>query len=116
MGTFAVQIAKSFGAEVTGVCSTRNVDTVRSIAADRLIDYTREDFTKSGQRYDLFFDCVANHSLPACRRVLVPKGIAVMVGDLTGRGMIGILARLVTALVLSRFGSQKLLTFLARPN
>jgi len=80
------------------------------------MDYAEEDFTKSGQRYDLIFDCVGNHSLSACRRVLNPKGTTVMVGDLTGRGMMGILARLITALVLSLFGSQKFVTFLARPN
>ncbi len=74
VGTLAVQIAKSFGAEVTGVCSTRNVDLVRSLGADRVIDYTQEDFTKSGQGYDLIFDCVGNHSLSAYRRVLSPKG------------------------------------------
>ena len=116
VGTFAVQIAKSFGAEVTGVCSTRNMEMVRSIGADQVIDYTQEDFTKRGQRYDLIFDCVGNHSLSACRRVLNLKGITVMVGDLTGRGMIGILARLITAFVLSLFGSQKFVTFLARPS
>ena len=116
VGTFAVQIAKSFGAEVHGVCSTSNVDTVRSIGADHIIDYTQEDFTESGQRYDLLFDCVGNHSLSACRRILNPKGICIMVGDKSGRGMIGVLARLIAALALSGFGSQKLVTFLARPN
>jgi len=116
VGTFAVQIAKSFGAEVTGVCSTRNVDMVRSIGADQSIDYTHEDFTKLGQRYDLIFDCVGNHSLSELRRVLNPNGICVMVGDLTGRGGLGIMARLFTALVLSQFGSQRLVTFLAKPN
>jgi NADPH:quinone reductase-like Zn-dependent oxidoreductase len=116
VGTFAVQIAKSFGAEVTGVCSTRNVDMIRSIGADHAIDYTQMDFTKGGHIYDLIFDCVGNHSLSACRRVLSPKGICVMVGELTGRGMIGIVARLITALVLSRFVSQKFVPFLARPN
>jgi NADPH:quinone reductase-like Zn-dependent oxidoreductase len=80
VGTFAVQIAKSLGAEVTGVCSTRNVDMVRSIGADRVIDYTQEDFTKTGQRYDLILDCVGNHSLLTCRRFLTPKGIHVGVG------------------------------------
>src|SRR6266852_1601787 len=115
VGTFAVQIAKWFGADVTGVCSTRNVDMVRSIVADHVIDYTQEDFTKRGQRYDLIFDCVGNHSLSASRRVLNPKGTVVMVGERTGRGAIGILARLITALVVSRFTSQKLRTFLARP-
>jgi NADPH:quinone reductase-like Zn-dependent oxidoreductase len=114
VGTFAVQIAKSFGADVTGVCSTRNVDMVRSIGADRVIDYTQEDFTKSGQRYDLIFDCVGNHSLLACRRVLTPKGIYIAVGGPSGRWMIGPLARAITAPVLSRFVSQKLFMVLAK--
>ncbi len=116
VGTFAVQIAKSFGADVTGVCSTRNVDMVRSIGADQVIDYTEQDLAKSGQRYDLFFDCVGNHSLSACRRVLNPKGTYIAVGGPSGRWMIGPLARLITALVLSRFVSQKCVPFLARPN
>ena len=80
MGTFAVQIAKSFGAEVTGVCSTRKLDMVRSIGADHVIDYTQEDFTKSGQRYDLILDVVANRSIFDYKRALSPKGIYVMVG------------------------------------
>ncbi len=115
VGTFAVQIAKSFGAEVTGVCSTWNVKVVRSIGADHVIDYNQENFTTSDQRYNLIFDCIGNHSLSACRRVLNPKGTYVMVGDRSGRGMFGILSRLVAALVLSRFVGQKLVTFLARP-
>src|SRR5213083_1042033 len=73
VGTFAVQIAKSFGADVTGVCSTRNVEMVRSIGAKQVFDYTREDFTKSGRHYDLILDCVGNHSLSAHRRVLNSK-------------------------------------------
>ena len=111
MGTFAVQLAKSCGAEVTGVCSTRNVGMVRSIGADRVIDYTQEDFTKMGQRYDLFLDCVGNHSLLACRRVLNPKGTYVPVGGTAGRWMIGPLARAIATLVLSWFVSQKLVNF-----
>jgi NADPH:quinone reductase-like Zn-dependent oxidoreductase len=108
VGTFAVQIAKSFGADVTGVCSSRNMDMVRSIGADRVIDYTREDFTRSGQRYDLFFDCIGQHSLSVCRRVLNPKGIYVGAGGPSDRWMIGPIARLIKSLVLSWFGSQKL--------
>jgi NADPH:quinone reductase-like Zn-dependent oxidoreductase len=117
VGTFAVQIAKWLGAGVTGVCSTRNVDMVRSIGADQVIDYTREDFTRSGQRYDLFFDGVGNHSLSACRRVLKPKGTYVPFGGEAGRWMLGSLARAVTTRVISPFVSQKLVTFfLAKAN
>jgi NADPH:quinone reductase-like Zn-dependent oxidoreductase len=111
VGTFAVQLTKSFGAEVTGVCSTRNLSMVRSLGADRAIDYTREDFTKSEQRYDLFLDCIANHSLLACTRVLNPKGIYVPVGGSAGRWMIGTLGRSIVALVLSWFISQILVIF-----
>jgi len=114
VGTFAVQIAKSFGTDVTGVCSTRNVEMVRSIGADRVVDYTQEDFTNSGQRYDLIFDCVGNHSLSACRCVLNPKGIYIAVGGPSGRWMIGPLARAIIAPVLSRFVSQKLVLVLVR--
>ncbi len=77
VGTFAVQLAKSFGAEVIGVCSTRKLGMVRSIGADQVIDYTQEDFTQNGQRYDLIFDIVANHSVSECIRALKPKGIYV---------------------------------------
>jgi NADPH:quinone reductase-like Zn-dependent oxidoreductase len=108
VGTFAVQIAKSFGAAVTGVCSTRNVDMVRAIGADHVVDYTQQDFTQGGQRYDLIFDCVGNHPLLACRRVLNPGGTYIPVGGEGDRWMIGLLARSITALVLSWFASQKL--------
>jgi NADPH:quinone reductase-like Zn-dependent oxidoreductase len=84
VGTFAVQIAKSMGAEVTGVCSTRNVEMVRSIGADHVFDYTREDYTKSGKQYDLIIDNVANHSLLANRRALKPEGILILVGGASG--------------------------------
>jgi NADPH:quinone reductase-like Zn-dependent oxidoreductase len=111
VGTFAVQIAKSFGAAVTGVCSTRNVEMVRSIGADQVIDYTQEDFTKRGRSYDLMLDCIGNHSLSACRRVLKPGGIYIPVGGTTDLWMIRPLARSVSAFVLSRFASQKLIGF-----
>jgi len=115
VGTFAVQIAKSFGADVTGVCSTRNVDMVRSIGADRVIDYTQEDFTKGTQRYDLIFDLVANHSLSAFRRALNPKGIYVGAGIGPGGSMIGFLARTaLIAPVLSRLASQKFVIFITK--
>src|SRR5271155_2129745 len=116
VGTFAVQIAKAFGAKVTGVCSTRNVDMVRSIGADRVIDYTQEDFTKSRQRYDLFFDCIGNHSLTACRHILNPKGTLIMVGAPGDGPLTGLLARLIGALVLSQFGKQKMVFFIAKMN
>lgn len=116
VGTFAVQVAKLFGADVTGVCSTRNLDMVRSICADRVIDYTREDFTKSAQRYDLFFDGVGNHSLLASRRVLNPKGMYVGAGGTTDNWMIRPLLSAISSLVLSLFGNRKLLMILAKPN
>jgi NADPH:quinone reductase-like Zn-dependent oxidoreductase len=115
VGTFAVQIAKSFDADVTGVCSTRNVEMVRAIGADQVIDYTKEDFTKSGQRYDLILDCFATHSLSAIRRVLAPKGRYIGVGGPFG-SMIGMLAGQITQLVLSRFVSQKFVSFMAKLN
>ncbi len=116
VGTFAVQMAKSFAANVTGVCSTTNLDMVRSIGADCVIDYTKEDFTRSGPRYDLVLDCVGNHSLSACRRVLNPKGILVMVGAPDESPVYRLLARLLGALLLSRFVSQKMVFFIAKVN
>lgn len=113
MGTFAVQIAKSFGADVTGVCSTRNVDMVRSIGADRVVDYTREDFNRSGQRYDLIFDCIGNHSLSRCRRVLARQGVYILVGGSRGR-WIAPFPRAIAALLLSRFVSQSFFMMLAK--
>ena len=116
VGTFAVQIAKSFGTEVTGVCSTRNVDLVRSIGADHVIDYTKEDFTKTDQRYDLIFDLVGNHSFSERRRILNPNGICVMAG-IGGAGWHdGFATRLLgelNAYLRSRFISQKFLAYIA---
>src|SRR6266404_6061275 len=102
VGTFAVQIAKSFGADVTAVCSTGKVDLVRSIGADHVIDYTKEDFTKSGNRYELIYDCFVNHSLSACRRTLNPKGIYLMVGSPPKRWTVGILAPVIKDLCCHR--------------
>ena len=116
VGTFAVQIAKSFGANVTGVCSTRNVDLVRSIGADQVIDYTQQDCTKSGQRYDIVLDCVGNHSFSEWRRILNPKGIFVGVGAPPDVPLSRLLAGLIGALVQSVFVRQKLAVFMARVN
>jgi NADPH:quinone reductase-like Zn-dependent oxidoreductase len=113
VGTFAVQIAKAFGAEVTGVCSTGNVEMVRSIGADQVIDYTEEDFTRGGRRYDVIIDNAGNHPLSACRRVLSPTGTYVGVGG-PWRGYIALLAYLITASVWSRFSNRKLRTLLAK--
>ena len=112
VGTFAVQIAKSFGAEVTAVCSTRNVDTARSIGADHVIDYTREDFTQSGQRYDLILGANAHHSIFDYRRALSRDGIFVMVGG----GWIQILQAMLLGPFLSRIGSKKMRFFIAKIN
>ena len=112
VGTFAVQIAKSLGAHVTAVSSTRNVDLVRSIGADEVIDYTKEDFAKRGQRYDVLFDIGANRSFADCRRVLVPDGTLVLAG--APKGLWAILSRLLKAQLLSRIGSQRIASFLAR--
>jgi len=116
VGTFGVQIAKSYGADVTGVCSTRNVEMVRSIGADQVVDYTQDDFTKSGRRYDIILDAVGNHSLSACRRILNPKGILVTAGGTAGRWMIGPLTRGIRASVVSPFVSQNMVGILAKPN
>ena len=118
VGTFAVQIAKSFGADVTGVCSTRNLELVRSLGADHVIDYTKENFAKSEQRYDVILDNVPNHSLSECRRILTPKGKYVMIG---GGGpndnrWIGPFGRVIHTMVLSPFVSQKMGMMMADAN
>src|SRR5437762_766302 len=118
VGTFAVQIAKSLGADVTGVCSTRNVDLVRSLGADHVIDYTKEDFAKGAERYDVILDNVPNHSLSECRRILNPNGKYVMIG---GGGpndsrWIGPFGRVINTMVLSPFVSQKMGMMMADAN
>jgi len=119
VGTFAVQIAKSFGTEVTAVCSTRNVDMVRSIGADHVIDYTKEDFTQTDQRYDLIYDLVGNHSFSERRRILTPNGICVMAG-VGGAGwhdgMAGRLLGELNAYLGSWFVSQKFIAYIAEFN
>ena len=110
VGTFAVQIAKALGAEVTGVCSTRNVDMVQSIGADHVIDYTKEDFTQSGQRYDLILDNVGNRSFADCRRALTPEGTHL---PNTGHGG---MSYVIKAYVLSAFMRQHARPFLSVPN
>jgi NADPH:quinone reductase-like Zn-dependent oxidoreductase len=116
VGTFAVQIAKWYGADVTGVCSTRNVEMVRSIGADHVIDYTREDFTKTGQRYDLIFQLAGTASPAACRRALAPTGRLVLSsGDSLGR-IIGPVGRIIKAIVMSPFIGQTLRPFVAKPS
>jgi NADPH:quinone reductase-like Zn-dependent oxidoreductase len=112
VGTFAVQIAKSYGAEVTGVCSTRNVQMVRSIGADHVFDYTKEDYTESSNQYDLIVDMVGNHSLLANRRVLTPEGRFVIIGGPKGNWL-GPLMGTIKALLLSPFVEQEIGILLA---
>jgi NADPH:quinone reductase-like Zn-dependent oxidoreductase len=114
VGTFAVQIAKSFGANVTGVCSTRNVELVRSIGADHVVDYTQEDFTRSGQRYDLILEAVCNRSVSAARRVLKRDGTLVLVGAAKGRSGGRPLLFVIRALFMRRFVSQNIGTYLTK--
>jgi NADPH:quinone reductase-like Zn-dependent oxidoreductase len=112
VGTFAVQIAKAFGAEVTGVCSTRNVELVRSIGADKVVDYTKENFTEGAERYDLVLDNVGNHSLSDTRRVIKTDGRYVMVGGPSGK-WIDPLPRALGAMIVSKFVSQDMSMFLS---
>jgi NADPH:quinone reductase-like Zn-dependent oxidoreductase len=113
VGTFAVQIAKSFGAEVTGVCSTRNVDMVRSLGADQVIDYTQADFTKNGQRYDFIFAVNGYHSIFDYKRALSPKGVYVMIGG----SMAAMVQAMLLGPVISMTGRQKMGSMgVAKPN
>jgi len=116
VGTFAVQIARYFGAEVTGVCSTRNVEMVRSLGADHVIDYTKEDFTRSGRKYDLVFQLAGTRSPSDCRRALTSRGTLVQISGESGGRWIGPVDRIVRALVLSPFVSQKMASFTVKPN
>ena len=116
VGTFAVQIAKSYGAEVTGVCSTRNLDMVRSIGADHVIDYTHEDFTRGADRYDLIVDTVGTHSLLDYRRVMTPGGRYVMVGSTEPGNWFGFLAKPLEGMLLGPFVSQQFGMMLAELN
>lgn len=119
VGTFAVQIAKAFGAEVTAVCSTRNIDLVKSIGADHVIDYTKEDFTTDNQRYDILYDLVGNHSFSERRRVLTPDGICVLAG-IGGAGVhpetLVRIGRNFWDAFLSHFSRQKFVFYIAKLN
>ena len=116
VGTFAVQIAKTYGADVTGVCSTRNVAMVKSIGADHVIDYTKEDFTQGSVRYDLIIDNVGSHALSEYRHVLTPNGSLVIVGGPSDDPWLGPMTSLVKAYLVSPFVSQKMTFMLAQSN
>jgi NADPH:quinone reductase-like Zn-dependent oxidoreductase len=115
VGTYAVQIAKALGAHVTGVCSGRNAELVRSLGADEVIDYTTTDFTKGDPRYDLILDNIENRSLSEVRRALGPSGTLVLNSG-TGASGPGLLVRLIKPVLLSPFSRQNLRRFLSRPN
>jgi len=116
VGTFAVQIAKAYGAKVTGVCSTRNLAMVRALGADRVIDYTQEDFTKESQRYDLIIDIVGTHSLSDYRRVLNPHGLLVIAGSLDRGRWLGPLTGSIDAWLYAHFVSQQVIVLFAQLN
>ncbi|HYH62251.1 MAG TPA: NAD(P)-dependent alcohol dehydrogenase [Solirubrobacterales bacterium] len=116
IGTFAVQIAKALGAEVTAVASTRNLELVRSVGADLVIDYTKEDFTRSGKRYDVILDNVSNHPLSRLRHSLTARGVLIPNGGNFGNRWFASAGRLIRATVLFRFGPQRLGRFLVSTN
>ena len=114
VGTFAVQLAKAFGAEVTGVCSTRNVDMAHSLGADQVVDYTREDFTRTDRRYDLLLDVAGSRSWSACRRILTPQGTLVLVGAPKGNRLLGPLGHILQVRLASLRASQKMTFFVSK--
>jgi NADPH:quinone reductase-like Zn-dependent oxidoreductase len=114
VGTYAVQIAKAFGAEVTGVCSTAKTDLVRAVGADHVLDYTREDITAGQHRYDVIIDIAGNRRLARLRRALAPRGTLVLTGGEDGGALLGGMGRNVRAQLLSPFVGQKLTAFIAR--
>lgn len=119
VGTFAVQIARALGGEVTAVCSTRNVELVRSLGADHVVDYTAEDFTRSGRRYDLVLQICGDHSLSALRRAVAADGTLVLVGSGTGRSgkgydVLGPLASMIRGALVSRFTRQRIRMFITK--
>ncbi len=117
VGTYAVQLATIFGAHVTGVCSARNAELVRSLGAERTIDYAKEDFADGATRYDMIFDLAGNHSLSACKRVLTPQGILVGGGILDGpKSMLVMFGGLLATLLQSQFSRQKFTVFVAKAN
>ncbi|MEZ5141825.1 MAG: NAD(P)-dependent alcohol dehydrogenase [Acidimicrobiales bacterium] len=116
VGTFAVQLARHLGAEVTGVCSTRNVELVRSLGAAEVVDYTRDDFTRGGPRYDVILDLIGNRSTRECRRVLAPKGVYIASFGQPEHRVLGPLGRLAGMLVVSPFVGHTLTTFVSKPN
>jgi NADPH:quinone reductase-like Zn-dependent oxidoreductase len=116
VGTFAVQIAKALGAEVTAVCRTRNVELVRALGADRVIDYTQEDFTRTGERYDVLFDVAGSKSWSRCKRILKPGAIVVKAGGPMGGRLLGPLGTIVRFRLASTFSSQTVVFFIAKFN
>jgi NADPH:quinone reductase-like Zn-dependent oxidoreductase len=117
VGTFAVQLAKIFGARVTAVCSARNAELVRSLGADRVIDYAQEDFATGTARYDLILDLAGNHPFSVCKRILTPRGIHVGAGVLAGhKSLFAMFGGLIGAMLRSRLSSQKFVVFMAKVN
>jgi NADPH:quinone reductase-like Zn-dependent oxidoreductase len=114
VGTFAVQLAKALGAEVTAVCSTRNVEAARSLGADRVVDYTREDFTATSPGHDLLLDVAGSRPWPACRRVLTPRGRLVLVGAPKGSRLLGPLGHIAGVRLASLRGGQKVVFFISK--